>query len=74
MRHRLTIILGLALALVMATGALAGTVGETLVEGGAGNQFSGDGNTTYLTWAASSTRTAPTPRRGPSAASRSRAS
>ena len=42
MRHRLTIILGLALALVMATGALAGTVAETFVEGGAGNQFSGD--------------------------------
>ena len=55
MRHRLTIILGLALALAMATGALAGTVGETLVEGGAANQFAGDGNTTYLTWSANTT-------------------
>ena len=55
MRHRLTIILGLALALAMASGALAGTVDETFVEGGGGNQFSGDGNTTYLTWAANTT-------------------
>ena len=55
MRHRLTIILGLALTLAMATGALAGTVGETLVEGGAANQFAGDGNTTYLTWSANTT-------------------
>lgn len=55
MRQRWTIILELALAMVMATGAMAGTVDETLVEGGAGNQFSGDGNTAYLTWASNST-------------------
>jgi hypothetical protein len=55
MRHRLTIILGLALALAMATGALAGTVSETFVEGGGGNQFAGDGNTTYLTWSSNTT-------------------
>ena len=54
MRHRLTIILGLALALATATGALAGTVEETLVQGGGANQFAGDGNSTYLTWTSNS--------------------
>jgi hypothetical protein len=55
MRHRLTIILGLALAVAMGTGALAGTVAETPVETGAANQFAGDGNTTYLTWSSNTT-------------------
>jgi hypothetical protein len=41
-------------ALATATTAFAGTVAETFVEGGSGNQFSGDGNSTYLTWAANS--------------------
>jgi hypothetical protein len=55
MRHMRTIIVGLALAATMGAVAAAGTIPETLVEGGPGNQFSGDGNSTYLTWATNST-------------------
>jgi hypothetical protein len=38
----------------LVTTAFAGTTPETLVQGGAANQFSGDGNATYLTWSSNS--------------------
>ena len=56
MRHRGTMIAGLVMALTVSTVAagFAGTIPETLVEGGPGNQFSGDGNSDWFTWSTNS--------------------
>lgn len=59
MKKSFLTVLAVAMTLATIATASAGTIPQTLVEGGGGNQFSGDGNSTWLTWA---TNTAEHPR------------